>query len=81
MVSILITGTNQGIGLGIVGQLAKHPDVDYIFATVRDPASPASDELKKLESTSSKVHVIKLELNEASAAVSPFPLLDMLADE
>jgi NAD(P)-dependent dehydrogenase (short-subunit alcohol dehydrogenase family) len=69
MTSILVTGTNQGIGFGIVEQLAKRPDVAHVFATVRDPTGASSTELRNYASTSSKVHVIKLELNEASAAV------------
>lgn len=72
MVSILVTGTNQGIGLGIIQELAKRQDVDRIFATVRDPKSAASADLKKLESSTPKIVVVELQLNEKSAAV---PLL------
>ena len=72
MVSALVTGTNQGIGFGIVQQLAKRADVDHVFATVRNPESDSVADLKKLASSSGKIHVIKLELNEESAKVFCF---------
>jgi len=68
MTSVLVTGTNQGIGLGLVRLLSKREDVVNVFATVRDPESPGTAELKKLASP--KVHIIKLELNEASISVN-----------
>jgi NAD(P)-dependent dehydrogenase (short-subunit alcohol dehydrogenase family) len=70
MTSVLVTGTNQGIGFGLVEQLAKRPDVDQVFATVRDPTGDSSTELRNFVSTTPKVHIIKLELNEASATVT-----------
>jgi NAD(P)-dependent dehydrogenase (short-subunit alcohol dehydrogenase family) len=74
MASILVTGTNQGIGFGIVEQLAKRDDVDHVFATVRDPTGSSSSELQTLASSLPKIHIIKLELSEASAAVRiPLP--------
>lgn len=72
MVSILVTGTNQGIGLAIVEELAKRSDVDHIFASVRDPNSAASVDVKGLEASSPKVHVVQLQLDEKSAAVIVF---------
>jgi len=70
MTSVLVTGTNVGIGFGIVEQLAKRPDVEHIFATVRNPSSPASAEINNLAKTSSKIHVIPLVLTEESAAAA-----------
>lgn len=70
MVSILVTGTNQGIGLGLISQLAKRSSVEHIFATVRDPESSGVADLKKLASGNSSIHIIKLELNEASINVN-----------
>jgi NAD(P)-dependent dehydrogenase (short-subunit alcohol dehydrogenase family) len=78
MVSVLVTGTNQGIGLGLVKELDKHSDVNHVFATVRDPNnSSANANLNQLVSASSKIHIIKLELTEESAAVflNTVPLL------
>jgi NAD(P)-dependent dehydrogenase (short-subunit alcohol dehydrogenase family) len=70
MVSVLVTGTNQGIGLGLVRQLAKRSYVDHIFATVRDPESSGVADLKTLASENPSIHIIKLELNEASINVN-----------
>ena len=36
--SILITGTNRGIGLEMVKQLSARADCPIIFATCRDPS-------------------------------------------
>ena len=69
MTSVLVTGTNQGIGFGIVEQLSKRHNVDHIFATVRNPDSDSVADLKKLAAASGKIHIIKLEINEESAAV------------
>lgn len=69
MVSIMVTGTNQGIGFGLVRELVKRSDVDQIFATARDPNSAACADLVGLQAASPKLHIIKLELNEESAAV------------
>ena len=35
MVSVLITGTNQGLGLGLVKEVAGRTDVEYIFSIVQ----------------------------------------------
>jgi len=74
MVSVLVTGTNQGIGLGLVGQLAKRSDIHHIFATVRDPAISGAGDLKRLASANPAIHIVKLELNESSIAVYSFQL-------
>ncbi|CAI5453097.1 unnamed protein product [Caenorhabditis angaria] len=34
--SVLVTGANRGIGLGLVQQFLKHPEVEIIIATARD---------------------------------------------
>jgi len=69
MVTILVTGTNQGIGFGLVRELSKRSDVSQIFATVRDPTSSASSELVQLSKTAKDLHVIKMVLKEDSIAV------------
>jgi len=69
MTAIMVTGTNQGIGFGLVRELVRRLDVDQIFATVRDPKSAACVDILKLHATVPKLHVIKLELNEESTAV------------
>jgi NAD(P)-dependent dehydrogenase (short-subunit alcohol dehydrogenase family) len=74
MVSVLVTGTNQGVGLALVRELNKRDDVRHIFSTVRDPTSPSCEEINALAKSSPKIHVIKLQLTEASAEVSVFYL-------
>jgi NAD(P)-dependent dehydrogenase (short-subunit alcohol dehydrogenase family) len=74
MVSVLVTGTNQGIGLGLIRQLAKRSDIHHIFATVRDPESSGTADLKRLASRDPAIHIVKLELNESSIAVYSFQL-------
>jgi len=69
MVSIMVTGTNQGIGFGLVRELSRRSDVDQIFATAQDPSSAACADLLTLQTASPKLHIIKLELTEESAAV------------
>ena len=72
MTSIVVTGTNSGMGLGFIKELVKRPDVNQIFATVRDPKSSASAELRKVaEGYPGRIHLIPLELTEKSAAVIP----------
>ena len=65
--SILITGSNRGIGLGLVKkflQLDFPPK--YIFATCRNPSQ--ADDLNLLASANKgKVHVLKLEVTDYGA--------------
>ncbi|CAF4081959.1 unnamed protein product [Adineta steineri] len=60
-----ISGANRGIGLGFVQALAKRADT-LIYAGVRDPSK--DDELKKLNSQTKNIHIIKLEsISESDA--------------
>lgn len=58
--SILVTGTNRGIGLEIVRQLlsAAHPP-EHVFATCRSPSS--ADELNSLAEANPSLHIIQLD--------------------
>ncbi|CAL1683939.1 unnamed protein product [Lasius platythorax] len=62
MRSILITGCNRGLGLGLVKHLAERTPrpPDNIFATCRD-ASKAT-ELRALADKSSNIHIIEIDL-------------------
>lgn len=57
MVNYVITGSNKGIGLGLVKAIAKEPN-SRVFATVRDPSK--STELNDFAKEHSNVEVIKL---------------------
>ncbi|XP_050536913.1 C-factor [Daktulosphaira vitifoliae] len=61
MCSILITGANRGIGLGLVKNLLVHqqPKIQHIFATCRDKGK--AKELMEL-TTNSKLHVFEADL-------------------
>jgi len=65
----LVTGSNRGIGLGLVEQLAIKPEVDMVFASARHPDAPAL--LALAEKLKGKIIPIKLELGEAGATVRP----------
>jgi hypothetical protein len=41
--SVLVTGANRGIGLGLVREFAKLPEVKLIFATTRNKANSQVD--------------------------------------
>ena len=55
-----ITGTNRGIGYGVVQQLAGRPDA-VIFATARDPTK--ADALQQLAKQHSNVHIVQLRVD------------------
>ncbi|GMT35550.1 hypothetical protein PFISCL1PPCAC_26847, partial [Pristionchus fissidentatus] len=65
MVSILVTGANRGIGLGLVRQLVQEPSVSIVIATARNVDS--AKDLKAINSP--KLHLVPLEVvNEDSIA-------------
>ncbi|XP_024946356.1 uncharacterized protein LOC107273264 isoform X3 [Cephus cinctus] len=63
MRSIFVTGSNRGLGLGLIKHLvqsSKPPE--YIFATCRNPDKAL--ELKEIAQKSGGVHIIKLDLTD-----------------
>ncbi|XP_003702515.2 SDR family oxidoreductase sniffer [Megachile rotundata] len=63
MKSILITGCNRGLGLGLVKHLAKLPQPpENIFATCRDRSK--AKELTALAEASKNIHIIEIDLVE-----------------
>ncbi|XP_011311995.1 uncharacterized oxidoreductase C663.06c [Fopius arisanus] len=63
MKSIMITGCNRGLGLGIVQHLTQLPNPpDKIFATCRDIAR--AQELKKIAEKCKNVHIIEIDLKD-----------------
>ncbi|XP_051169827.1 C-factor [Leptopilina boulardi] len=63
MRSVLITGGNRGIGLGIVKKLIQGTKFqpEFIFATCRDVSK--ATELKTLADSNPKLHIIEIDLN------------------
>ncbi|XP_007427400.1 uncharacterized protein LOC103067997 isoform X1 [Python bivittatus] len=66
--SILVTGSNRGIGLELIQQLVEMADPpEHIFATCRAPAGPKGKTLNDLASKHSNIHVIQLEVEDQSS--------------
>lgn len=64
----LVTGSNRGIGLGIIEHLANDANVDIVFAAARQP-DRAVGLIALVEKFGKKIVPVKMELDEASAAV------------
>ncbi|KAK2576252.1 hypothetical protein KPH14_005618 [Odynerus spinipes] len=65
MRSILITGCNRGLGLGLVKHLVQlSTPPENIFATCRDTSK--ATELKELAEKSGKIHIIEIDLTNTS---------------
>ncbi|XP_014289418.1 C-signal [Halyomorpha halys] len=63
MKSVLITGTNRGIGLGLVKSLLASKNVPQrIIATCRKPAE--AKELQEISEKNSNVHIVQFDLND-----------------
>ncbi|XP_034946274.1 C-factor [Chelonus insularis] len=61
MRSILITGCNRGLGLGLVQHLLQLPNPpEKIFATCRDPSK--AERLRELAEKSKNIYIIKADL-------------------
>ncbi|XP_055389512.1 C-factor [Condylostylus longicornis] len=60
MTSILITGCNRGLGLGLVKALNKLPQPPKIIATCRDIKK--AEELKQISSEHGNVHILEIDL-------------------
>ncbi|XP_019344546.1 uncharacterized protein LOC102570910 isoform X2 [Alligator mississippiensis] len=66
--SVLVTGSNRGIGLELVKHFVRKPNPpDVIFATCRDPAGAQAEELKKMASKHSKVIMLQLEATDPAS--------------
>ncbi|KAL7026961.1 hypothetical protein ACKWTF_005249 [Chironomus riparius] len=63
MKSILITGCNRGLGLGLIKSLIKHEkSPKFIFATCRN--LNAANELKGLAEINDKLHILEIDLKD-----------------
>ncbi|CAK1582191.1 unnamed protein product [Parnassius mnemosyne] len=60
MKTVLITGANRGLGLGMVKYLIKEKRTEKIFATCRN----ASEELTKLSDEHKNLHVLHLDVKK-----------------
>ncbi|XP_068629417.1 C-signal [Battus philenor] len=60
MKTVLITGANRGLGLGMVKYLISQRKAERIFATCRN----ASEELSKLSAEHSNLHILHLDVKK-----------------
>ncbi|XP_030907638.1 C-factor-like isoform X1 [Melopsittacus undulatus] len=59
--SVLVTGSNRGIGLELVRQLAASPrPPQHIFATCRDPGGPRGKALQELAAQHPSIKLVQL---------------------
>ncbi|XP_058011464.1 C-signal-like isoform X2 [Ahaetulla prasina] len=63
--SVLVTGSNRGLGLELVRQLVKKSNPPkWIFATCRDPAGSGAQDLKSLAAEHPQIVIIALDTND-----------------
>ncbi|XP_069460583.1 uncharacterized protein [Ambystoma mexicanum] len=66
--SVLVTGSNRGIGLELVKKFLESPVAPHwVFATCRDPEGPKAQELKALASEHSNLVVLQLDVTDHSS--------------
>ncbi|XP_042293582.1 C-factor-like isoform X1 [Sceloporus undulatus] len=66
--SVLVTGSNRGIGLELVRQLLeKNNRPDKIFATCRDPEGPGAQNLRDLVAKHQEVEILQLDTSDPSS--------------
>ncbi|XP_014246377.1 uncharacterized protein LOC106664859 [Cimex lectularius] len=63
--NVLLTGSNRGIGLGLVKAILEKKAFKTVIATCRRPEE--ATELKEIEKAHSNVHVLKLDVTDYSA--------------
>ncbi|XP_066493647.1 C-signal-like [Tiliqua scincoides] len=66
--SVLVTGTNQGIGLELVRQLAEKKNrPEWIFATCLYPEGPHAQELENLAAKHQGLVIVPLDVSDPSS--------------
>ncbi|XP_058701900.1 C-signal-like [Poecile atricapillus] len=66
--SLLVTGANRGIGLGLVQHFLRMPDPpQWIFAGCRDPKGQRAQELQNLASKHPNIIIIPLEVADPAS--------------
>ncbi|XP_064016733.1 C-signal-like [Pogoniulus pusillus] len=75
--SVLLSGSNRGIGLELVRQLLGVPaPPTYIFATCRDPDGPRAKDLRDLASRHPNLVLVKLDVAEPSAVTAAVKVVE-----
>nr|XP_021396704.1 uncharacterized protein LOC110476223 [Lonchura striata domestica] len=66
--SLLVTGANRGLGLGLVQHFLRMPNPpQWIFATCRDPKGQRAQELQNLASKHPNIIIIPLEVSDPTS--------------
>ncbi|XP_060110147.1 C-signal-like isoform X2 [Heteronotia binoei] len=66
--SVLVTGSNRGLGLELVRQLAgKNNGPEWVFAICRDPEGPRAQELKNLAAKYRCVKILPMDTTDPSS--------------
>ncbi|KAK2530025.1 hypothetical protein Q9233_006410 [Columba guinea] len=77
--SVLVTGSNRGIGLELVRQLAASPQPpQHIFATCRDPEGPRGKALRELAAQHPSIKLVQLGVS-SHATLRSLDLQEMLS--
>ncbi|KHJ94990.1 oxidoreductase, short chain dehydrogenase/reductase family protein [Oesophagostomum dentatum] len=75
--SILITGANRGIGLGLVKHFLKDKDIHHVIATARDPSK--AKELNEI--TDKRLTVLKLDVNSDDSIRNLYSQVEKIVGE
>ncbi|KAM8985229.1 C-signal-like [Ara ararauna] len=74
---VLLTGSNRGIGLGLVKQLLRTPrPPTWIFATCRDPGGPRAQELRDLASKHANLVLVELDVADPSTITKAVEIVE-----
>ncbi|KAL8194856.1 UNVERIFIED_CONTAM: hypothetical protein K2H54_037219 [Gekko kuhli] len=66
--SVLVTGSNRGLGLELVRQLVeKSNGPEWVFATCRDPEGPRAQDLKNLAAKYQCVTILPMDISDPSS--------------
>ncbi|XP_077165924.1 C-signal-like [Paroedura picta] len=66
--SVLVTGSNRGIGLELIRQLVgKSNRPEWVFATCRDPEGPRAQDLKNLAAKHQGVKILQMDTSDPSS--------------
>ncbi|KAE9413067.1 hypothetical protein Angca_002855, partial [Angiostrongylus cantonensis] len=72
--SVLVTGANRGIGLGLVKEFLKNKEIQHVIATAREP-----DNAKELNGISDKrLSVVKLDVTSDESIRSAYNAVEKL---
>uniref|UniRef100_A0A0K0DKZ1 NAD(P)-binding protein n=1 Tax=Angiostrongylus cantonensis TaxID=6313 RepID=A0A0K0DKZ1_ANGCA len=76
--SVLVTGANRGIGLGLVKEFLKNEEIQHVIATAREPDS-AKAELKRIGDK--RLSVIKLDVTSDESIKGAYIAVKNLVDD